>query len=179
MIPHEWVGVRQVLVVQTADVETLVTTAPARRALRRALPKARITLLTSPAGSRITPLFQWVDEVFICPGPWQEALSPAMEGKLALVDAIRSRRFEAVVIFTDFFESPHPPAYVCYLAGIPIRLGQSKEFGGGVLSHEVRSCGEESCLVERHLFLLESAGFQIEKRPLEQKVPDGAPEKKP
>ncbi|NJL22052.1 MAG: hypothetical protein HC895_16540 [Leptolyngbyaceae cyanobacterium SM1_3_5] len=43
--------------------------------------------------------------------------------------------FDGAIVLTAPMQSPYPAAYRCYLAGIPIRVGQSIEFGGGVLSH--------------------------------------------
>lgn len=67
--------------------------------------------------------------------------------------------FEAAMIFTAPGRSPYAIAYLCYLAGIPIRVGQSIEFGGGVLSHWVkpplRAVG-----AEYHLHLLRSVGLE-------------------
>ena len=44
------------------------------------------------------------------------------DARLALVEPFRERGFDAALIFTSFSQSPYPPAYVCYLAGMPIRL---------------------------------------------------------
>ncbi|MBE9159300.1 hypothetical protein IQ265_21055 [Nodosilinea sp. LEGE 06152] len=48
---------------------------------------------------------------------------------------LRQQQFDAAVIFTAPGQSPYTLGYLCYLAGIPIRIGQSCEFGGQVLSH--------------------------------------------
>jgi hypothetical protein len=50
------------------------------------------------------------------------------------VQWLSDRRFDAALIFTAPNQSPYALAYLCYLAGIPIRVGQSQEFGGSVLS---------------------------------------------
>ena len=42
---------------------------------------------------------------------------------------------DAAIILTAPGQSPYAAGYLCYLADIPIRMGQSCEFGGGVLSH--------------------------------------------
>lgn len=53
----------------------------------------------------------------------------------ALITAIADGQFDAAILFTGACGSPYALAYCCYLAGIPIRVGQSREFGGAVLSH--------------------------------------------
>lgn len=53
----------------------------------------------------------------------------------SLIQWLRDRHFDAALICTAPSQSPYPIAYLCYLAGIPIRIGQSPEFGGQILSH--------------------------------------------
>lgn len=70
-----------------------------------------------------------------------------------LVAELRSLSCDAAVILTSVGQSPYSAAYLCYLAGIPIRIGCSCEFGGGVLTHWVKTLPEKEP-VDRHLSLL-------------------------
>lgn len=54
---------------------------------------------------------------------------------LGAVDWLRQQRFAAALILTAPGQSPYTLGYLCYLAGIPIRIGRSQEFGGQVLTH--------------------------------------------
>ncbi|MBD2091736.1 hypothetical protein H6F67_17980 [Microcoleus sp. FACHB-1515] len=63
--------------------------------------------------------------------------------------------FDAAIVLTAPKQSPYPTAYRCYLAGIPIRVGQSIEFGGGVLSHCIQPI-ETDDVTAHHLHLLRS-----------------------
>jgi ADP-heptose:LPS heptosyltransferase len=164
----------RVLVVRLDNIGDVIMLGPALRAMRANLPHARLTLMATPGGSQAAPLLPWIDDVMIHRVLWQDIsgtwpLDPARE--LALVEEIRSRRFDAVIIFTSFTQSPHPPAYVCYLAGIPLRIGQSKEFGGGLLTRWVRPLGDESHQVDRNLHLLRTTGFDLAGTHLEVRVP--------
>jgi ADP-heptose:LPS heptosyltransferase len=175
MQPDPWVDVRRLLAVRLDNIGDVVMLGPALRALRRALPDAAITLMASPAGSQVAPLLPWIDDVMTCRVLWQDAsgampLDPQRE--IDLVEAIRARGFDAAVIFTSFSQTPYPAAYACYLAGVPIRVGQSKEFGGGLLSHWVRPRPDGIHQVDRNLFLLESAGLPDAGRHLELRVPE-------
>ncbi|WP_199320640.1 glycosyltransferase family 9 protein [Leptolyngbya sp. FACHB-261] len=87
-----------------------------------------------------------------------------------LVKTLRERQFDAAIIFTSFSQTPHPAGYLCYLAGIPLRLGESKEWGGGVLTTEVVSAPDQTHQVERNLQLIEAAGFPVEDRSLQVEV---------
>lgn len=166
--------IERVLVVRLDNIGDVIMLSPALRTLRFAFPRARITLLASPAGNQVAPMLPWVDEVLTRRVVWQDAsgampFDPARE--MDLVEEIRARRFDAAFIFTSFSQSPWPPAYACYLAGVPLRYGQSKEFGGSLLTRWVKSVPDEVHQTERSLFLLESLGLPAHGRHLELAVP--------
>ena len=125
-----WQNVRRLLVIQLGGIEDVVLTEPALRTLRQLIPDAVITLMTTPACSQVAGQQTWVDDVLVYESGFMSANT---EREIALIETLRDRRFDAAVIFTNN-QSPYPLAYICYLAGIPIRLGQSQEFGGSVLS---------------------------------------------
>ena len=174
MLPDPWGGVRRLLAVRLDNIGDVVMLGPALRAVRRALPDAEITLLASPAGTKVAPMLPWIDSVLTSRAVWQDAsaalpLDPGREREL--IEAIRTRGFDAALIFTSFSQSPHPPAYACYLAGVPVRVGQSKEFGGSLLTHAVRPRPDGNHQVDRNLHLLESVGLPLAGRHLELRVP--------
>lgn len=70
------------------------------------------------------------------------------------------------MIFTSFSQTPQSPGYLCYLAGIPLRAGETKEFGGSVLSTELSGAPDDMHQVERNLRLVESLGFTARNRHL-------------
>ena len=175
-----WAAVRNLLVVRLDNVGDLVMLGPALRALRENLPSARVTLMAAGAGPRVAPLLPWVDAVVVERVVWQDAsaqlpLDPGRE--LALVQRIADGRFDAALIFTSFSQSPWPPAYACYLAGVPLRAGQAADFGGSLLTHVVPALEREAHQVDRNLHLLQGLGFAVGDRHLELEVPveaDGA-----
>ena len=171
---RSWHAVRRLLVVRLDNIGDVVMLGPCLRGLRQALPQATITLMVSPAAAQVTPLLPWIDDIIVHRALWQDVSgSLALDAgrELELVRTLQERRFDAALIFTSFSQSPHPAAYVCYLAGIPVRVGQSKEFGGAVLSHEIKPPPDETHQVDRNLFLLESAGFPPLERHLSLSVP--------
>ena len=169
-----WQGVRHLLAVRLDNIGDLVMLGPALRTLRRRLPDASLTLMATPGASETAQLLPWVDDVVVHRPVWQDlsgALPLDPERERRLVETLRERRFDAAVIFTSFTQSPWPPAYACYLAGIPLRVGQSKEFGGSVLSHCVEPPPDSVHQVDRNLHLLERAGLEPAGRELELRVP--------
>ena len=150
MLP-EWQDVERVLVIQGGSYEEALI--PALRTLRQSLPDAAITLMTTSASSQLTSKPLWVDDVLV----YENAVFTSnREQILTLIEILSCRAFNAAVIFTNA-QSPYPLAYICYLAGIPIRLGQSHEFGGSLLSRWVKCQTADN--QNRHMFLLESSGF--------------------
>lgn len=174
-----WRGIRRLLVMRLDNIGDVVMTGPALRALKGALPGARLTLLASPAGARAVPLLPWVDEVIAWPVLWQEVgerrWEPAREW--ALVERLRRERFDAAVIFTSFSQSPHPPGFLCRLAGIPLRLGESAEAAEGTLTHAAAATPYEAHQVERNLRLLAAIGVEPGSTELEVAIPEEARER--
>jgi hypothetical protein len=69
---------------------------------------------------------------------------------------LQQQSFAAALIFTNPGRSPYSRAYLCYLAGITIRLGASCEFGGGVLSH-CFPAPETASIADSYRYLLHSS----------------------
>jgi ADP-heptose:LPS heptosyltransferase len=150
MLP-DFTNVQRVLVMQLGSHQDLMQTILALQKLRQLVGDATITLMVSPCSSEISIELPWVDEVFVYEGG---GTFVDAERELALISKLRQSAFDCAVIFTNPGESPYPLAYICYLAGIPIRIGQSQEFGGGVLSEWVKLPPKETQPVDKHLFLL-------------------------
>ena len=174
-----WAQVRRILVMRLDNIGDVVMTSPALRALKENFPAPHVTLMASPGGSKVAPLLPWVDDVLPWRVLWQDvadrlSFDPAREWEL--VDTLRRGGYDAAIILTSFKQTPHAAAYACYLAGIPLRLGESKEWGGGVLTDEAPPSPDELHQVERNLRLIEHVGFRVEDRSLGVSVPRGAQE---
>lgn len=167
----------RILAIRLDNVGDVIMLSPALRAMKAALPDASITLMASPAGAQVAPLLPWVDDCWPVEAVWQDASGRMPLDRLRehrLIDDIRWRGFDAAFVFTSFSQSPYPPAYACYLAGVPMRVAESKEFGGGVLTHTAQPLPDETHQVDRNLHLLETAGVPAPHRSLQLCVPDVA-----
>lgn len=163
----------RILTIRLDNIGDVVMLGPALRALREAYPGAQITLLGSPSGSQAAPLLPWVDETISWRASWQEiAENPivAPQKERDLVHILTQRHFDAAFLFTSFAQSPYPPAYACMLAGIPVRVGQSKEFGGAILSHWVHPLPDLIHQVDRNLHLLRAVEIPVRTDALELQV---------
>lgn len=163
MLPDIWQNVQRVLVIQLGDIEDIVLSGPALSTLRQTLPDAAITMMVLPTLSQMALQLPTVEQIWVYEGTG--FTSSNSEPELNLIEQLSRSAFDAAIIFTNKGESPYPWAYICYLAGIPIRLGQSQEFGGSVLSQSVKLKNTDTP-VNQHLFLLESAGFPVNGGPL-------------
>lgn len=164
---------RRILVVRLDNLGDVVLVSPALRALRARYPDAHLALLASATGARMAPLLPWVDEVFVLDALWQQ-LSPDgadWYGDITAISRLRQARFDAAFIFTSWAQSPLPAAYFCHLAGIPVRVGESKEFGGATLTTAAEPGPDEEHQALRNLRLLAAAGIPAQGDHLELELP--------
>ena len=170
---QHWSSARNILVMRLDNIGDVLMTSPALRTIKETLPSARLTLMASPGGSQAAALLPWVNEVLPYRALWQDlgklAFDPDRES--AFIQTLRDRQFDAAIIFTSFSQTPHPAGFMCYMAGIPLRLGQSKEWGGAVLTTEVTAGLDTTHQVERNLRLIEAVGFQVSDRSLRIQIP--------
>jgi ADP-heptose:LPS heptosyltransferase len=145
---------------------------PALAALRAAAPRARIDLLVSPAGSPAADLLPEVDGTVVARVSWQQIRPEPGPPDAELIDELGRRGYDAAVLLTSFSQSPWPGAYAGQLAGIPVRAGLSKEFGGAALTHWVPAPDDALHQVDRSLHLLSRLGAPAQGTTLHARVPD-------
>lgn len=165
-------SIRNLLILRLDNIGDVLMTAPALRAIKETQPDTRLTLLASPAGALATTVLPWVDEVIAWRTLWQALDRPPgeIEQEWALIDTLKARQFDGAIILTSFKQSPHPAAFVCQLAGIPLRLGASKETGE-CLTHRLADLPDDLHQGERNLRLVEAAGFTVQNRHLALAIP--------
>ncbi len=171
-------NLRNILVMRLDNIGDAILTSPALRAIKENLPNCRLTLMASPGGAQAGTLLPWVDRVLPWRVLWQDLgkLDFNPEREWQLIRTLQAGKFDAAIIFTSFSQSPHPAAFVCYLAGIPLRIGESKEFepNEGILTLQVSAAPDEIHQVDRNLRLLETAGFKVIERSLCIQIPEVA-----
>jgi len=176
-LDERWRRVRRVVAMRLDNIGDVIMTGPALRAVRDTLPHAHLTLLASPSGQAAARLLPGIDQVLPWRSVWQDlghlAFDPARE--FGFIQILQALRFDAAIIFTSFSQTPHVAAYACYLAGIPLRLGEPKDFGGSVLTDTPPSPSPfETHQAERNLRLVESVGFRAQARSLAVQIPPEA-----
>jgi ADP-heptose:LPS heptosyltransferase len=177
--PIEWSGIDRLLVVRPDNLGDVLLAGPALAALRKAAPAARLDLLASPAGAAGAGLLPEVDETVVARVSWQQIAVTAEPPDTDLVARIAARGYAAAVVLTSFSQSPWPAGYALQRAGVPLRAGMSKEFGGTALTHWVPAVDDGLHQVDRALRLLDALGVPTAQVPptLHATVPDAARER--
>ncbi len=176
MLDERWSKIRRLLVARLDNAGDVLMCQPALRAIRHALPDCQITLWASPGGATMSCLLPEIDGTLVTRALWQDLghLEFDPQRERDLIQTLADGAYDAAIIFTSFSQSPYPPAYACYLAGIPFRAGQSREFGGAVLTDAVSPLPDECHQVDRNLHLVQALGFEETARDPRVQIPDAA-----
>jgi ADP-heptose:LPS heptosyltransferase len=172
--PIDWSRIERLLVVRPDNLGDVLMAGPALAALRATAPQARIDLLASPGGAAAAALLPEIDDVLVARVSWQRIAQEPGLPDAGLVAELGGRGYDAAVVLTSFSQSPWPAGYACQLAGIPVRAGMSKEFGGAALTHWVPAPDDGLHQVDRALHLLGRLGVSAGARTLHADVPDAA-----
>lgn len=167
LVDSAWQGVRRLLCVRLDSLGDVLMTTPAIRAFRESIPGCRVTLLTSPSGAAAAAHVPEVDDSIVFEAPWMKTASPGPD--LRLLAQLEARRFDAAVVFTVYSQSALPAAYLCRLAGIPLRLGHCRENPYHLLTHWVPDPEPGRLVrheVERQLALAAAVGCETADRRL-------------
>ena len=179
MISAEWQRARRVLAIRLDNLGDVLVTTPAMHAMRESLPQASLTLLASPVGAQAGRLNPDLDDVLVYSAPWMDPwgrLSQDPVREQQIIRLLADRQFDAAVIFASFRQSPLPAAYLCYLAGIPLRLAASIDGPGSLLTTRHRHPERMMHEVERGLDLVSAVGLHATDTRLVLSVPDDARE---
>ena len=172
----DWRHVRRLLCVRLDSIGDVLMTSPAIRAFRDTL-GCHVTLLTSSGGATAARRVPEVDDIIEFAAPWMKAGADAAAADCALVERLRAGRFDAAAIFTVYSQSPLPAAYLCYLAGIPLRLAHCHENPYRLLSDWVADPEPQQRVrheVQRQLDLAAAVGCATADSRLSFRVPDAA-----
>lgn len=167
----------RILVIRPGGLAELITLTPALHSLRRLHPAGSITVLTSPRAAQAHALMADASHVIGHRSIWDSrpgSRLPDVGAEEDLVTLLRSGVFDASFVFTTSGSSPYPAAYACYLSGIPVRVAQSSERAGGVLSHAIEEARLPTHDVERNLRLLRGLRLPTGGTRPSVVIPDGA-----
>jgi lipopolysaccharide heptosyltransferase II len=134
---------RHVLFVRMDNMGDVLMCTPAMQAVREAMPRTRLTLLTSPSGDRLAPHLDMIDGTLVHRASWVKPPSAwECDDEAALVRQLAEARIDVAVLFTTATQSALPAALLCRMAGIPYRIAYSRENPYALLSEWVREQDE-------------------------------------
>jgi ADP-heptose:LPS heptosyltransferase len=184
VIDERWRTVRRVLAVRLDNLGDVLVTTPAIHAIKQSLPMlacgvpgASLTLLVSPVGAQAGRLNPDIDEVIVYEAPWMDPwhkLPQDADREQRMIATIKEREFDGAIIFTSFRQSALPAAYLCYLAGIPLRVAASIDGSGSLLTTRHKHPERMMHEVERGLDLVGAVGLGTGDLDLILAVPDDA-----
>jgi lipopolysaccharide heptosyltransferase II len=176
MSAGDWDGARDILCIRLDSLGDVLMCTPAIRAVKQSRAGRSVTLLTSHSGAAAAPFIAEIDAVIEYAAPWMKSSTPHQAAlDAALVQALAERRFDAAVIFSSYSQSALPGALLCYLAGIPLRLGHCRENPYQMLSDWIPEPEPEALLrheVRRQLDLVASVGCRADSARLSFAVRD-------
>jgi lipopolysaccharide heptosyltransferase II len=169
-----WERARNLLCVRLDSLGDVLMTTPAIRALKHSVPGRRITLLTSPSGAKAGRLVPEIDAVLEFRAPWMKPPTEGPAADAAMTQRLARAKYDAAIIFSVYSQNPLPAAYLCYLAGIPLRLAHCHENPYHLLTDWVAD--PEPADVSRHevrrqLDLVASVGSRTDDERLSLAVP--------
>jgi lipopolysaccharide heptosyltransferase II len=173
---ESWKGVRNLLCVRLDSLGDVLMTTPAIRAFKETL-GCRVTLLTSAAGAAAARHVPEVDEILTFSAPWMKASPAACAQDEFFIKDLEKKAFDAAAVFTVYSQNPLPAAYLCYLAGIPLRLAYCRENPYRLLTHWQPDPEPAQVVrheVERQLALAAAVGCRTANERLSFRVPQEA-----
>jgi lipopolysaccharide heptosyltransferase II len=173
---QKWASAENILCVRLDTMGDVLMTTPAIRALKESTGRSRVTLLTSAAGAEVVPLVPEIDRTIVYEASWMKTALPDVPAadEFAMIDKLKRERFDAAVIFTVYSQSPLPAAFLCHLAGIPLRLAHCHENHYRLLTHWVPDPEPAHRMrheVERQLDLVATVGMRTRNKLLSLRVP--------
>lgn len=170
-----WNQAKNLLCIRLDTIGDVLMTTPAFRALKTV--DRRLTLLTSSAGAAIAPLIPELDHTIVYDSPWLKATAPreTPRPEYDMINLLREQQFDGAIIFTVYSQNPLPSAFLCYMAGIPLRLAHCHENPYQLLSDWIKDPEPDRGIkheVQRQLDLVAEIGATTENQRLSIWVKD-------
>jgi lipopolysaccharide heptosyltransferase II len=169
---NKWKDCRRILAVRLDAIGDVLMTEPALRAIKETLPHSELTLLTSPQGKEAALHFPEVDSILTYSAPWMKASNSEDETEI-LLTTLRKGNFDGAVIFTVYSQNPFATAFLCKMAGIPLRAAHCRENPYQLLTDWIPEIEPELKIrheVERQLHLVEALGFVVRNKTMQMDV---------
>jgi heptosyltransferase-2 len=122
---------KKILVRSTNWIGDAIMTTPAIRTIRQNFPSAEISVLVHPWVADVFSASPYVDKII---NYNKKTSHKGLAGMWRLAREIRQENFDLAILLQNAFEA----ALITYMAGIPLRVGYSRDCRGLLLTHAVR-----------------------------------------
>lgn len=135
-----------------------VMSIPAVKAIKKAFPDSKISLLVKPSIAPIFEMNPYIDEIILYEDKFKGFI-----GKLRLAKKLKKWQFSKAILFQNAFDA----ALIAFLAGIPERVGYSRDGRGFLLTKPVSFNNDDRKFhhIDYYLNLLKYAKAQTENSP--------------
>jgi heptosyltransferase-2 len=134
---HSALGtVERILVKEVNWLGDIVMSLPALRAVRRAFPDAKLSVLIKKELASFFDGAAWIDEII--PYKLRKGFFEGLSDRKAIVGELKARKFDLAVMLPNSFDAAAWPA----LAGIPVRAGFARDGRGMLLTHKTKPTPE-------------------------------------
>ncbi len=147
---------RKILIRATNWIGDAIMTTPAVRTIRQNFPKAEISILVHPWVADVFSASPYIDRII----PYQKrSVHSGLSGMRRLSRELRRQNFDLAILLQNAFEA----ALIVKLAGIPLRLGYSRDCRGILLSHAIGLKKQRKKIHQVHYYqrLLTDAGLKL------------------
>lgn len=141
------VNPERILVKEVNWLGDIVMSLPALRALRKAFPKARLSVLIKKELASFFDGAAWIDEII--PYSLRKGLLKGFSDRRKIVSELKSRHFDLAVLLPNSFDSALWPA----MARIPHRAGYARDARGLLLNHKTKPTAEILEVHQVHYYL--------------------------
>ena len=122
---------KNILIVRTDRMGDVVLTTASIKILRQAYPNAKISIIVSPGTKDLVEGNPYLDEVLIDDRKIENA---GFLGFLKLIQKLRKKKFDLAIVF----HTKKRTNLICFLAGIPYRIGYKNNKFGFLLTHPIK-----------------------------------------
>ena len=148
----------RLLIMETGLIGELLAVTPVLRAIRKARPESRVTVMVRPGSAPVLVANPNVDRLLPLVGKERKGFL----GVMRLASWVRSKDFDAVLVLHTSFRS----ALIALMGAAPVRAGLACEGRGLLLSHK-KPRDRDAYEVDEHLAVLELIGIPPDGRELE------------
>lgn len=155
----------KILIVDLSLIGDVLMATPAIRALRNAFPNDEIHLLGVPRSLELLIDVPYIDKLI----PFdKKGKDRPLSGYLRIARRLREKRYKRAFILHKSFAS----ALVCFLAGIPERIGYSTDFRGFLLTHPYKADHGRIHIIRDKLDLVRKYGVQADDERMVYDLPE-------